>query len=204
LPGRLEALLRGLSKVHLGPGRIIGLGVDRQDVFPGGAARRTPRWEAPWLLQPRLADRVFTTRRPRASAYDAARPRATTRSASRGKGQRWRPSGAARQAAALQRASACASSWGWGPGRGRSARAASPSATKRWRGRSTGARPPERAAALALSSQPSAALRRRRARGPGRVAGVPRCRRSASCSRASSLSATRYFFLGHAGHPPYG
>src|SRR5262249_22036603 len=179
---------------HLGPGRIIGLSVDLQDVFHGSDVLRAHLWDAPLFLQPRLEERFFKTRRTLSYEYDAARPRATTRSASRCKVQRWRPSGAALQAAAIKRASAFASSLGCVPGRGRSSSAASPSSTKRWRVRSTVARPTERAAAMALSSQPSAALRRIRARVTLRVACVPLCSRCSICTRSSSLSATRYFF----------
>ena len=79
------------------------------------------------------------------------------------------------------------------PGRGRSSSAASPSSTKRERVRSTVARPPERAAAIALSSAPSAALSRIRARVTLRGACVPLCSRCSSCSRSSSSSVTRFF-----------
>src|SRR5262245_5228257 len=196
LPGLFDELLRGLIKVHLGPCRIIGLGVDLQDVFHSGDVLRTHCWDAPLFLQPRLEDRFFKTRRTLSYEYDAARPRATTRSASRCKVQRWRPSGAALQASAINRASAFASSLGGVPGRGRSASAVSPSSTKRWRVRSTVARPTARAAAMVLSCQPSAALRRIRARVTLRVACVPLCSKCSSCSRSSSSSVTRYVFLG--------
>src|SRR4029453_17364948 len=174
-------------------------GVDLQDIFHRGDELRPDLWDAPLFLQPRLEDRFFKTRRTLSYEYDGARPRATTRSASRCKVQRWRPSGAALQASAIKRASAFASNLGGVPGRGRSSRAPSPSATKRWRRRSTVARPTARAAAMALSSQPSAALRRIRARVTLRVACVPLCSRCSSCSRSSSLSVTRYFFLGMLG-----
>src|SRR5215217_4699052 len=202
LPSLLDELLGGLIKVDLRPGGIIGLGVDLQDVFHSGNKLPAHLRDAPWLLQPWLEDRFFNTRRRLSYEYDAAKPRVTTRSASRCKGQRLRPSGAVLQASAMRRACACASSLGWVPGRGRSSSAPSPSSTKRWRVRSTVARPMESAAAMALSSAPSAAFSRIRARVTLRVACVPLCSRCSSCSRSSSSSVTRYFFLGIAGRPP--
>ena len=62
-PGLFHELLGGLINVDLGPGGILRLGVDLQDVFHGGDALRTHLWAAPWLLQPRLEDRFFQTRR---------------------------------------------------------------------------------------------------------------------------------------------
>src|SRR5919206_1830826 len=202
LPGLLDELLARLIKVHFGPGGIIGLRVDLQDVFHRGNELRPHLWDAPLLLQPRLEDRFFKTRRTLSYEYAAARPRATTRSASSCKVQRWRPSGAALQASAIRRACAFSSNLGCFPGRGRSSRASSPAATKRWRVRSTVARPTERATAMALSSIPSAAFSRIRARVTLRVACVPLCSRCSSCSRSSAFSVTRYFFLGIAGRPP--
>src|SRR5215475_1252923 len=196
LPRLFDELLGGLIKVDLGPCGIIWLGVDLQDVFHGGDELCPHLWDAPLLLQPRLEDCFFKTRRTLSYEYDGARPRATTRSASRCKVQRWRPSGAALQASAIKRASAFASSLGWVPGRGRSSSAPSPSSTKRWRRRSTVARPTARAAAMALSSQPSAALRRIRARVTLRVACVPLCSRCSRGLRSASSNVTRYFFLG--------
>src|SRR5215510_11687261 len=137
LPGLLDELLAGLIKVDLGPGGIIRLSVDLQDIFHGSNELRTHFWDAPLFLQPRLEDRFFNTRRTLSYEYDGARPSATTRSASRCKVQRWRPSGAPLQASAIKRASACALSLGCVPGRGRSSSAASRSPTKRWRVRST-------------------------------------------------------------------
>src|SRR5262252_7022320 len=201
LPGLFNELLVGLIKVDLGPCGIIRRSIDLQDVFHGGDELRTHLWDAPLLLQPRLEDRFFNTRRTLSYEYDSARPSATTRSASRCKVQRWRPSGAALQASAIKRAVACASSLGCLPGRGRSSSAASPSSTKRWRVRSTVARPTERAAAMARSSAPSAALSRIRARVTLRVACVPLCSRCASWALSSSRRGTRYFFLGIAGPP---
>src|SRR5215470_13813515 len=196
LPSLLDELLGRLIKVDFGPGSLIGLRVDLQNVFHRGDELRPHLRDAPLLLQPRLEDCFFKTRRTLSYEYDAAKPRATTRSASSCKVQRWRPSGAVLKAAAIKRASAFASSLGCVPGRGRSSSASTPSSTKRWRVRSTVARPTERAVAMALSSQPSAALRRIRARVTLRVACVPLCSRCSSCSRSSSSSVTRYFFLG--------
>src|SRR5262249_13024533 len=123
LPRLLHELLGGLSKVHLGPGRIIGRSVDLQDVFHRSDAFGPDLGHAPLLLQPWLEDRCFNTRRPLAYAYASTRPRATTRSARSCNGQRWRPSGAALQASAIRRAGALASSFGCFPGRGRSSSA---------------------------------------------------------------------------------
>ena len=64
-PGLLNELLGGLITVDLGPGGILRLGVDLQDVCHGGDELRTHLWDAPWLLQPRLEDRFFKTRRTR-------------------------------------------------------------------------------------------------------------------------------------------
>jgi hypothetical protein len=61
---------------------------------------------------------------------------------------------------------------GLGAGAGRASSAASPSATTRWQRCATVVRPTARAAVMALSGQPSAALRRIRARVPVRVACV--------------------------------
>src|SRR5512132_914709 len=201
-PGLFDQLLVRFIKVDLGTSRIIGLGVDLQHVFHRGDKLRTDLWDAPLLLQPRLEVTFFKTLRTLSYEYDSVSPRATTRSASRCKVQRLRPSGALLQASAIRRASAFSSSLGCVPGRGRSSRAPSPSSTKRWRRRSTVTRPTERAAAMARSSQPSAALSRIRARVTLRVAWVPLCRSCSSCSRSSSASVTRYFFWGIAGHPP--
>src|SRR5215813_794371 len=201
LAGLFNELLGRLIKVDLGPSRIIGFRVDLQDIFHRGDELGPDLWDAPLFLQPRLEDRFFKTRRTLSQEYDAAKPRATTRSASRCKVQRWRPSGAALQASASNRAAAFASSLGGVPGRGRSSSAVSPSSTKRWRRRSTVARPTERAAAMAWSSQPSAALSRIRARVTLRVACVPLCKSCSSCARSSSVSVMRYFFWGIAGHP---
>src|SRR5262245_43014365 len=192
LPALCDELLVGFIKVDLRPLSIIGRCVDFQHVFHGGDELRTHLWNTPLLLQPRLEVTFFNTRRTLSYEYDSAKPRATTRSASRCKVQRLRPSGAPLQASAIRRASAFSSSFGRVPGRGRSASAPSPSSTKRWRRRSTVARPTERAAAMAWSSQPSAALSRIRARVTLRVACVPLCRSCSSCSRSSSPSVTRY------------
>src|SRR5262245_10137149 len=196
LPGLLDELLGSLIKVDLGPGRIIRLGVDFQDVFHGGDELRPHCRDAPLLLQPWLEDCFFNTRRTLSYEYAAAKPRATTRSASRCKVQRWRPSGVTLQASAMRRAWAFASSLGGVPGRGRSSNAAKPSSTKRRRVRSTVARPTARAAAMALSSAPSAALSRIRARVALGLCFFPLWSRFSSFSRSSSSSVTRYFFLG--------
>src|SRR5919197_1101685 len=202
LSGLFNELLGRLIKVDLGPSRIVGLRGDLQDIFHSGDELGPDLWDAPLFLQPRLEDRFFKTRRTLSYEYDAAKPRATTRSASRCKVQRWRPSGAALQASAIKRVSAFTSNLDCAPGRGRSASAPRPSATKRWRRRSTVARPTESAAAMALSAQPSAALSRMRARVTLRVACVPLGSRASSCWRSSLSSVTRYFFLGIAGRPP--
>src|SRR5215471_14150476 len=202
LPGFFDELLAGLIKVDLGSYGSIGFRIDLQYVFHGGDKSGTHLRNAPLLLQPRFVRAFFKTRRTLSYAYASARPSATTRSASRCKVQRLRPAGAALQASAIRRASACVSNLGCVPGRGRSASAPRPSSTKRWRRRSTVARPTERAAAMAWSSQPSAALSRIRARVTLRVACVPLCKSCSSCARSSSVSVTRYFFWGIAGHPP--
>src|SRR5262249_47325373 len=199
--GLVDQLLGRFIKVDLGTLRIIRLRVDLQHVFHGSNKLCTDLWDAPLLLPPRLEGTFFKTRRTLSYEYDSARPSATTRSASRCKVHRWRPSGALLQASAMRRASAFASSLGGVPGRGRSSSAPSPSSTKRWRRRSTVARPTERAAAMAWSSQPSAALSRIRARVTLRVACVPLCKSCSSCARSSSVSVMRYFFWGIAGHP---
>src|SRR5215510_1293572 len=202
LSGFFDQLLARLIKIDFGACGIIRLRVGVQHVLHRGDKRTAHFWDAPLFLQPRLAVAFFKTRRTLSYEYDSARPSATTRSASTYKVQRLRPSGASLQASAIRRASAFASSFGWVPGRGRSSNAPSPSSTKRWRVRSTVARPTARAVARALSCQPSAALRRIRARVTLRVACVPLCRSCSRCSRSSSLSVTRYFFWGIAGHPP--
>jgi hypothetical protein len=87
-------LLVRFIKVDLGTSRIIRLRVDLQHVFHGGDKLGTDRWDAPLLLQPRLEVTFFKTRRTLSYEYDSASPSATTRSASRCKVQRLRPSGA--------------------------------------------------------------------------------------------------------------
>src|SRR5262252_4697268 len=158
LSGLCNELLGRLIKVDLGPSRIIGLCVDLQNIFHSGDELGPDLWDAPLFLQPRLEDRFFKTRRTLSYEYDATKPRTTTRSASKCKIQRWHPSETALQASAITRAAAFASNLDCAPGRGRSSSAPSPVSTKRWRRRSTVARPTESAAAMALSSQPSAAL----------------------------------------------
>src|SRR4029450_2362406 len=92
LSGLFNELLGRLIQVDLGPGRIIGLRVDLQDIFQRGDELGPDLGDAPLFLQPRLKDHFFKTRRTLSYEYDAAKPRATTRSASRCKVQRWRPS----------------------------------------------------------------------------------------------------------------
>src|SRR4029077_19178659 len=76
LPSLFNELLTRLIKVDLGPGGIIGLGVDLQHVFHGGDELRTHLGDAPLLLPPRLEDRFFKTRRTLSYEYDCARPSA--------------------------------------------------------------------------------------------------------------------------------
>src|SRR5262245_44064979 len=82
LSGLFNELLGRLIKVDLGPRRIIGLRVDLQDIFHSGDERGPDLWDAPLFLQPWLEDRFFKTRRTLSQEYDAAKPRATTRSRS--------------------------------------------------------------------------------------------------------------------------
>src|SRR5215471_12962782 len=113
--GRFDQLLACFINIDLRTSRIIRLRIDLQDVFHGGDTLGTDLWDTPLLLQPRLEVTFFQTRRTLSYEYASARPRATTRSASRCKVQRLRPSGAALQASAIRRASACASSLGCVP-----------------------------------------------------------------------------------------
>ena len=112
LSGLFAQLLVGLIKVDLGTCGIIRLRVDVQHVLHSGDKLAVHFWNAPLLLQPRLEVAFFKTRRTLSYEYDAARPSATTRSASKCKVQCLRPSGASLQAAAIRRASAFSSSLG--------------------------------------------------------------------------------------------
>ena len=116
--------------------RRTGRCLDRQAIFQGRDHLSPHRRETPWRLQPRLAVAGVPPRR-RSYADDATRPRATIRSARRGKVQRGRHPRAARPASAIRRACAYSSSVGGVPGRGPSSNAPRSSATQRGRGRST-------------------------------------------------------------------
>src|SRR5262249_51872324 len=93
--------------------------------------------DAPLLLEPGLELVFLSTRRTVSCEQASANFSSTTRSASKLRVQRCRPSGAALQASAIKRASPFSFKIGARPGRGDSSRAANRTVAKRLRVRST-------------------------------------------------------------------
>jgi hypothetical protein len=203
-PGRRKPLRARVSAGDLGTRRLRRCLIAVQPVLPGRDQLGPPRGHAPGLFVPGR-ERVFLrTWRTGSRAMDGAQPHSTTVSASSRRVPWACPAGAGVHATASRGAAGLSVRWRWAPGRDASARAPKPVATNRWRGRAPGAVPPSNAVAMASSSQPSAALSRRRARVSWRAPVVPLRSRCSNVARWSGRRSTTYLFLGLSGPSSYG
>src|SRR6266699_210650 len=154
-------------------------------------------WNAPLLLLPRFKPFFFSVRRTVSSEISSTMRSWTRRSASSCIVHFTRPSGGALQVNAIRYASCFSSKVGLTPGRGRSLSAqSSPPSTYFLRVRSTVERPTSRTVTISASCFPSSANRRIWARARVRAAICPFLVSVRSLARSSSLSFTRYCFLG--------
>jgi len=147
-----DPLRAGLVEGDLRPFGSIRLGIPLQDILHTSDELGIDRRQTSWFLPPRLQCVFVSTRRTASYEYWSVKPSATTRSASNGNVQRWRPAGAALHASAMSRASAVSSSLGFFPGRGRSCKASSPHAPPRRRVWAGGAPNPYRLGDRRLSA----------------------------------------------------
>src|SRR5262249_22340680 len=170
--------------------RIVGLGLEVQDVFQTGHKLRAYLGDAPLLVLPGL-ERIFLSS-PRTVSYESfsPSPHSTALSASNRSVQRLHSPGALRQAAAIKCASPFAFSLGRWPGRGRSVSAPRLSSTKRRRVRSTVGTLVPTSSAIASSLSPSSALSKMRARGSLRAAVFPLRVSYSRGSRSAAVSST--------------
>jgi hypothetical protein len=118
--------------------RIVGLGVQVQDIFPAPHELGADRGETPCLLQPRLEDGFFSVWRTVSSEIDSTCCSSTSLSARSGIVQHCRSSGGILQASATRNAACLPTSLRCPLERGRPFKAASsPSSTERLRVRTT-------------------------------------------------------------------
>src|SRR6266851_4427550 len=193
-------LLTRLVQTHLRTERIVGSGVDVQNVFhvPDELATGRTR-QAPVFFQPGLEIVFFSVRRTVSYETASTISNSTNLSASRRRVQRLRPCGAGLQATAIRCASWAPSSLRsrtWPDGHGRSA-ASGPSSTHRVRTRSTVERLTSSASTIWSSLQagppgPSSVLSRMRACISVRAAAFPARSSSSRYPRSSPKSFTRY------------
>src|SRR6266699_231242 len=193
----IEQLIGALIEAHLGRSGIRRARIQIQHVFHPPDESTPYPWNAPLLLLPRFKPFFFSVRRTVSSEISSTMRSWTRRSASSCIVHFTRPSGGALQVNAIRYASCFSSKVGLTPGRGRSLSAqSSPPSTYFLRVRSTVERPTSRTVTISASCFPSSANRRIGARARVRAAICPFLVSVRSLARSSSLSFTRYCFLG--------
>src|SRR5262249_29250247 len=142
LPHFADQLIGALVETHHRKARVIGLGVEIQDLLHPPDKFATDRRDTPLLFQPGFNCVFFRVRPTVSSEIASTIPTSTNRSASNCSVHRLRPLGGRLQAVAMRNASSFPCSFACPPGRLRSVSAASsPSSTNRLRVRSTVATP---------------------------------------------------------------